>query len=190
MTEALPKGTPTSAARVRPATTQDADALARVAAATFVLACPPGMPEESVQKFIGEHLTRERFEAHVVDPGRAVLVAEEDGETIGYLMLVHGEPYDADVRAVVTRRPTTELSKIYVLPSAHGGGVARELLGAGIDVARSVGAAGIWLGTNQQNARAQRFYEKSGFRRIGTKRFWVGDHWEDDFVFELALDQD
>jgi ribosomal protein S18 acetylase RimI-like enzyme len=65
--------------------------------------------------------------------------------------------------------------------------VARALLAASIEVAREVGAAGIWLGTNQHNVRAQRFYEKSGFERVGTKRFWVGDHWEDDFVFELAL---
>lgn len=151
------------------------------------------MPEESVRRFIEEHLTAERFAAYVVDPGRAVLIAEEEAsdggcDAVGYLMLVHGEPYDADVRAVVTHRPTTELSKIYVLPTAHGGGVARQLLEAGVEVARSIGAAAIWLGTNQQNVRAQRFYEKSGFRRIGTKRFYVGDHWEDDFVFELVLD--
>ncbi len=25
------------------------------------------------------------------------------------------------------------------------------------------------------------------FENVGTKRFWIGDHWEDDFVFELAL---
>ena len=174
-------------AEVRTATVEDAAALSGVAAATFVLACPPGMPPESVQKFIDEHLTVERFESYVVDPGRAVLIAEDDDEAVGYAMLVHGEPYDADVRAVVKHLPTTELSKIYVLPTAHGGGIARDLLAAAVEVARSIGAAGIWLGTNQQNVRAQRFYEKSGFERIGTKRFWVGDHFEDDFVFELAL---
>jgi ribosomal protein S18 acetylase RimI-like enzyme len=102
-------------------------------------------------------------------------------------MLVHGEPYDADVRAVVRHLPTTELSKIYVLPDAHGGGIARELLDAALGIARDIGAAGMWLGTNQANVRAQRFYLKSGFEQVGTKRFWVGDHYEDDFVFELAL---
>jgi diamine N-acetyltransferase len=44
------------------------------------------------------------------------------------------------------------------------------------------------LGTNQRNERAHRFYEKSGFERIGTKRFKVGDRWEDDYIFELALE--
>jgi diamine N-acetyltransferase len=145
------------------------------------------MPAADVEKFVALNLTPERFEEYVADPGRAVLLAEEDGTAVGYAMLVHGEPYDADVRAVVRRRPTTELSKIYVLPDAHGGGVARELLAASIDVAREIGAAGMWLGTNQANVRAQRFYEKFGFERIGTKRFHVGDRWEDDFVYELVL---
>jgi ribosomal protein S18 acetylase RimI-like enzyme len=145
------------------------------------------MSPESITKFIEEHLTAERFEEYVGDPGRAVLIAEESDAAVGYAMLVHGEPYDADVRAVVTHLPTTELSKIYVLPSSHGGGIARDLLVASVEVAREIGAAGMWLGTNQSNLRAQRFYEKSGFQRIGTKRFWVGDHHEDDFVFELVL---
>jgi ribosomal protein S18 acetylase RimI-like enzyme len=147
------------------------------------------MDPAAVEIFVAEHLTAAKFEEYVADPGRTVLLAEDGDVAVGYAMLVHGEPYDADARAVVRHRPTTELSKIYVLPSAHGGGVARELLAAAVRVARETGAAGMWLGTNQDNERAQRFYLKSGFERIGTKRFWVGDHWEDDFVFELALEE-
>jgi RimJ/RimL family protein N-acetyltransferase len=45
----------------------------------------------------------------------------------------------------------------------------------------------MWLGTNHGNRRAQRFYEKSGFERIGTKRFHVGERWEDDYVFERPV---
>jgi diamine N-acetyltransferase len=145
------------------------------------------MPAADVDTFVAEHLTAQRFEQYVADAGRAVLLAEDDGVAVGYAMLVHGEPYDEAVRAVVRHRPTTELSKIYVLPNAHGGGVARDLLTAAVDIARETGAAGMWLGTNQANVRAQRFYEKTGFERIGTKRFHVGDRWEDDFVYELVL---
>jgi ribosomal protein S18 acetylase RimI-like enzyme len=145
------------------------------------------MPAISIETFIAQHLTVDRFGEYVADPDRAVILAEDGGRAVGYAMLVHGEPYDADVRAVVRHHPTTELSKIYVLPDAQGGVVASALLEAAVEVAREVGAAGMWLGTNQQNTRAQRFYEKSGFQRVGTKRFWVGDHHEDDYVFELAV---
>jgi GNAT superfamily N-acetyltransferase len=179
---------PASRSHVRKATTADVVAISEVAAATFALACPPDVAPEAVEAFVAEHLTPARFEQYLADPGRAVLVAVEDDTVIGYAMLVHGEPYDADVRAVVRHLPTTELSKIYVLPSSHGSGVARDLMAGAIDVARQIGAAGIWLGTNQANVRAHRFYEKSGFERVGAKRFLVGNRWEDDFVFELALD--
>jgi ribosomal protein S18 acetylase RimI-like enzyme len=102
-------------------------------------------------------------------------------------MLVFGEPSDFDVAAAITARPTVELSKLYVLPAHHGGRVSSALIGASLAAAGSRDAAGIWLGVNQENARANRFYEKSGFVLIGTKKFLVGTRWEDDFVRERTL---
>jgi len=172
---------------IRPAAIADADALATVAAATFELACPPDMTEEAIAAFVAEHLTPDSFAGYLADPERALLVAEEGGEAVGYTMLVFGEPYAEDVRAVVPQRPAAELSKIYVLPEAAGTGLAGGLMEASVAIARNRGAAVLWLGTNQQNQRAQRFYAKSGFAHVGTRRFWVGDHWEDDDVFALTL---
>jgi ribosomal protein S18 acetylase RimI-like enzyme len=40
---------------------------------------------------------------------------------------------------------------------------------------------------NSQNARAIRFYEKSGFRRVGTKSFTLGNTVEHDFVMQRQL---
>jgi ribosomal protein S18 acetylase RimI-like enzyme len=56
-----------------------------------------------------------------------------------------------------------------------------------LGAARERGSQGAWLGVNQLNERAQRFYGKSGFTRVGTKRFLVGESYEDDYVFERAL---
>ena len=102
-------------------------------------------------------------------------------------MLVVGEPTDADVAAALTARPTAELSKCYVAPGHHGAGIAAALMTATLDEAAARGAVAVWLGVNQENAKAQRFYEKSGFARVGVKRFLVGDRYEDDFVYERLL---
>jgi ribosomal protein S18 acetylase RimI-like enzyme len=56
-----------------------------------------------------------------------------------------------------------------------------------VDTARLAGAATVWLGVNEHNPRANRFYEKSGFAIVGNKRFLLGGRWEDDFVRELKL---
>jgi ribosomal protein S18 acetylase RimI-like enzyme len=162
----------------------DAGALAEVAAATFALACPPGTKQQDIDDFIASNLSRSSFDAYLADPTRLLLLADLDGTSVGYTMLVFGEPADADVAAAITLRPTAELSKCYVLPAQHGGGIATALAERSVAEAAARGAAGVWLGVNQHNARANRFYEKSGFRVIGTKRFRVGAEWHDDFVRE------
>ncbi|QNO37180.1 GNAT family N-acetyltransferase [Protaetiibacter sp. SSC-01] len=173
---------------VRPATPDDLPALAALAALTFPLACPPHVTAEAKAAFIAANLTAKHFARYLDDTARDVLVGvDEAGVLTGYALLVEGEPADADVAAAITLRPTVELSKCYVHPDHHGAGVAAALMAASLDAAAAREAAGVWLGVNQQNTRAQRFYGKSGFERVGVKRFLVGDRYEDDYVFERAI---
>jgi ribosomal protein S18 acetylase RimI-like enzyme len=161
--------------------------LARLAALTFPLACPPHTTDEAKAAHIARHLGEDSFARYLADGTRALFVAETDTDLVGYTMLVEGEPDDADVARVVITRPTAELSKVYVHPDHHGAGVAAALVAATVGEALARGAASVWLGVNQENERANRFYEKSGFALVGTKRFQVGDRFEDDFVRERIL---
>jgi ribosomal protein S18 acetylase RimI-like enzyme len=174
---------------IRTATDADAIALAEVAAVTFPLACPPHTTQEAKSSFIASVLSPQRFTEYAADRRRRLFVAEDEtGAIVGYAMLNLGEPTDDDVRAAVTVRPTAELSKCYVLPGHHGEGVAARLMEASLAAAVDAGAAGVWLGVNEENARAQRFYGKHGFERVGAKRFLIGDRLEHDWVMERALD--
>jgi ribosomal protein S18 acetylase RimI-like enzyme len=172
---------------VRRALPDDAVALHDVAAETFALACPPGTLQSDIDDFISTVLSVESFQGYLADPDRELFLGVVDGTPAGYTMLVYGEPHDADVAAAVTSRPTVELSKVYSLASAHGHGLGPALLAATLDAARERGARTVWLGVNQHNQRANRFYEKSGFAVVGTKRFKVGAQWHDDFTRELLL---
>lgn len=175
------------AVRVRAASSVRLPELAAVAALTFPLACPPDTTDESKAAFIAAHLSETSFAGYLADPARDVLVAEVDGRIAGYVMLIQGDPADADVAAAIRIRPTIELSKCYVHPAHQGAGVAGALMAAALEVGAARGAAGIWLGVNQENARAQAFYGKHGFQRVGVKRFLLGARYEDDFVYERAL---
>ena len=172
---------------IRRATPADAPALVSVAAATFALACPPGTTEANIALFIQTSLSRQAFEGYLASQVRRLWLAEEDGKPVGYAMAVHGEPTDPDIQAAVVERPSVELSKIYVRESHHGSGVATALMDAAISEAADSGAASVWLGVNQQNVRANRFYEKQGFVLRGTRFFQVGDSTEADYVRELPL---
>lgn len=172
---------------IAPASAADAAELAQLAAATFPLACPPSSPPDDVAAFIAATLSRVRFADYLADPARTVLAAREDSAILGYAMLVRGAGDDPDVTAAVSLRPAMELSKMYVLAHRHGTGVAGLLMSHAIRYATAAGARCVWLGVNQQNQRAQRFYGKHGFTVAGTKTFTLGAHVEHDYVMVRPL---
>jgi ribosomal protein S18 acetylase RimI-like enzyme len=165
----------------------DLPELADVAALTFPMACPPSVTPENIAAFIDENLSPSRFRDYLTDHDRAVLAARHDGRIVGYVMLIRGVPDDDDVQQAVAPRPAVELSKMYVLPDSHGAGVSAALMTAALQHATELDAKCVWLGVNQQNERAQRFYTKHGFRINGTKTFRLGAGIENDYVMVRPL---
>jgi diamine N-acetyltransferase len=169
----------------------DADLLHELAARTFGMACPPGTLQSDIDAFIAQNLSRASFERYLADPERILLIAEQDGVPTGYSMLVGGPIADPDVAAVVAaaadEKASIELSKFYLDADRHGSGTAATLMAATLAAAAGTGAQTCWLGVNQQNVRAAKFYTKQGFEVIGVKRFRVGDVWHDDHVRLRAL---
>lgn len=176
-------------ARVTTSSQSDLDDLADVAALTFPLACPPSATPDNVAAFIAANLSRDRFADYLADPDRVVLSARDRERMLGYAMLIRGVADDVDVQRAVPDRPAVELSKCYVLPDAHGSEVAAALMTAALEVSRDLGAVCTWLGVNQNNQRAQRFYTKHGFEITGTKTFRLGDGIEEDYVMVRGLNR-
>jgi ribosomal protein S18 acetylase RimI-like enzyme len=172
---------------IRKATADDAGRLAALAAVTFPLACPPSASAEDIAVHLANTLSEGHFQGYLADPDVTVLVIDAEGTLRGYSLLVNRPAQDPDVASALTLAPSVELSKCYVHPEHHGLGAAAELMQASLQAAGAAGGAGVWLGVNSQNARAIRFYEKSGFRKVGSKSFRLGTTVEHDFVLERAL---
>ena len=171
--------------------------MAAVAAVTFPLACPPHSTPENIAAHIAAQLSETRFAEYIVDEARDVLVArDEEHRVVGYALLIHANPTDADVIAAISdaeggeaaleSESITEVSKMYVLPDHHASrGQARPshaLMEASLDAARERGSHFIWLGVNSENERAQKYYRKMGFAQIGTKTFNMNGVVEHDHV--------
>jgi ribosomal protein S18 acetylase RimI-like enzyme len=184
---------------IRKATQDDAGRLAELAGVTFPLACPPGSSPADIAAHLANTLSEEHFRIYAGDPDITILVIEEeaitgpdapstpDGELRGYSMLIARPAQDPDVASALSQLPSAELSKCYLHPGYHGLGAAAELMRATVESAAADGALGLWLGVNSENAKAIRFYEKSGFRKVGTKTFKLGSTVEHDFVMERQL---
>ncbi|THJ66747.1 GNAT family N-acetyltransferase [Arthrobacter echini] len=175
------------AIEITTATPDDVEGLAECAAITFPLACPPGSRPEDIERHIATQLSAGRFATLLGLPSHTILCLRESGRILGWSMTVLDQPTDTDVLDALSLSPVVELSKFYVHPEQHGRGAAAALMSATLERAARSGPPGVWLGVNQENHRAIRFYEKSGFRIVGTKRFRLGDRDEDDFILEQSL---
>ena len=63
-----------------------------------------------------------------------------------------------------------EITSIYFLPEAWGKGGAKQLLDFMIHELCAMQCRKVHLWTIQENARAQRFYEKCGFKKTGNEK--------------------
>lgn len=91
-----------------------------------------------------------------------VLIAERDGEVVGFTQLY---PIFSSVR---TAR-TWLLNDLFVAESARRFGVARGLLDAAAGFAREQGAAGLMLETMADNAPARALYRAAGWHEDDTQ---------------------
>jgi GNAT superfamily N-acetyltransferase len=141
---------------IRPATPQDAEAVARVHIETWQAAYAHVLPPEALESLSGERVAR-RAELHRRSPP---IVAEADGEIVGFVAVGRGLDPGTD----------GELYAIYVHPDHWGGGFGRQLIQAGEDRLRELGHTQAILWVLEDNPRARRFYELAGWRVDGTAR--------------------
>ncbi len=170
------------------ATHADLTSLVELAARTFPLACPPGTTDEDIAQFLAQNLAAPSFTSYLSDPNRKIWVVRAYQDLIGYAMTVFGPITDPEVTSVLSQDPELELSKLYLDATVHSSGAATAMMTAVIADAREQGRSRIWLGVNQLNVRAQRFYTKQGFARVGIKHFVVGAQRHSDFIMARELD--
>ena len=95
-----------------------------------------------------------------------VLIAEENGERVGFLLLLY------DVPDEVTLTDQAFVAYTAVEPHARGRGAGRALLDAAEALARAHGLRYVSLMVTEDNAPARALYEGAGFlteRRMMTK---------------------
>ena len=94
------------------------------------------------------------------DPDKAVFVADDKGDVIGYAYAaVEGYNY------MVLRGPAGVLHDVIVEPEHRGRGVGRLLLDAALEFLSSSGVPRVVLSTAERNEGAQRLFARMGFRR-------------------------
>jgi len=95
----------------------------------------------------------------IAEDPRQVLVAEEGGNLIGYVMCQRQTK-----TALQMRHQWGYISDLYVVPSNRRHGVGRDLLRACLDYLQSTGVSHARLGVWSPNSRAIQLYKQLGFK--------------------------
>jgi len=146
--------------------------LAAFAVAAFSDTFAADNTPEDMAAYLAEAFGEETQRAELADRSRIVLLAERDGELVGYAML-----NDATVPAVATRvtlENAIEVARLYAGRRWIGTGVGAALMQHCLDLAASRGRDWIWLGVWERNARAIAFYARWDFTDVGSQSFQLG----------------
>ncbi|MGZ6029911.1 MAG: GNAT family N-acetyltransferase [Myxococcaceae bacterium] len=175
--------------RVRSGEPADAAMLAELGGRLFHDAFARDNTPGDMRAYIAQHFTEAALAAILGDPACHVLVLEDDAVPIGWALLVDGAPADSPgpeaAGVPVTRE--VEVRRFYVDGRHHGSDAATTLMLAALARARALGAGELWLAVWERNARAQAFYAKHGFRRVGTQAFQFGSDTQTDDVLSRPL---
>lgn len=167
---------------IRLATTDDAEMLRELGSRIFVDTFGGANTQENMAAYLATAFSLPQVRREINDASSKVLVCEIAGRPIGYARL-HSGPPSAEILA---QRPL-ELVRLYVDHTHHGSGVATTMMQRCIDLAREGEHDVLWLGVWEHNPRAQAFYRKWQFEKVGSQTFQLGDDEQTDWVMSREV---
>jgi ribosomal protein S18 acetylase RimI-like enzyme len=170
---------------LRPATPADADAIADLGRESFVAKFGHLYQAEDLAAFLADYRTPERYREYLRDPGTRIQLAEEEGALLGYCLVELGKGYE-DRPLPRPERPAS-LGQLYCDPAQARRGIGSALMDWALAEARQWRADAMQLNVFSENFGAQRFYARYGFSKVADIAFWVGNHRDDEFLYELKL---
>ncbi len=170
---------------LRPASVADLPELIALARQSFSDAFGHLYAPENLAAFLDEWRSPEKIVGAIGSSDAGVQLAYDGTGLIGYC-IIHFDRGFAERPEPKPARPCL-LGQLYRAKEATGRGVGAALIEWAIAEARGRTCDAIQLSVYSENFGAQRFYARYGFEKVGDIDFWVGDHRDDEFLYELRL---
>lgn len=167
---------------IQQADTEDFNLIAVLGAVTFYEAYFEQDDPPDLANYIVESFGPSKVRAEIENPHAIFFIIFLDGKAVGYAKLREDSKAEC-----VSNEAAIELQRIYILERVFSQGIGEMLLKHCLGAAKGKGFETLWLGVWEKNERAQRFYEKHGFRCVGTLTFPYGETVGTNLVLEKVL---
>lgn len=164
---------------IRAAHRGDLDQLTELGRETFSQTFGALYSAEDLSSFLDASHSPDLYRDWLSDPAVDLWILEDEAATaVGYAML---RPCHLPVDPMPPG--ALELSRIYLLAHAQGGGRGSALLNTVLERVEERGRPALFLSVFSGNTGAQRLYARHGFRHVGEYLFEVGEQRDREFIW-------
>ena len=161
---------------------EDIEALQAIAKQTFTETFGSQNTAEDLAKFLSEEYAFDKLKAEVENPESFYYFCYFEDELAGYLKLNVGA-----AQTELDYPEALEIQRIYVLQKYQGKRIGLAMMQQALAVAEELKTPQVWLGVWENNFKAQVFYQKSGFKKVGSHDFILGDDIQTDYILVKEL---
>ena len=167
--------------QLRRAQASDQKAVAELSVSSFSAAFAAVNSPENMASYLQQSFAPEVMAAELSNPNNCFILAESDGELVGYARLRRDceEP-------CISASHAMELERLYNATEIIGQSVGALLMQQVIRITRLEHCESLWLGVWEHNTAAIRFYQRQGFLDAGSHAFMLGEDRQVDRIMELT----
>lgn len=135
--------------------------------------------------YLAETFGPDKQLAQLQDPNTVFLLAEMQGQAVGYAQL--GLQSTLGLLADAKPVQQLEIKQLYVAGDWVGTGLGGALMRRALEIAQTNSCTAVVLGVWERNERAIKFYQRFGFKEIGEHEFVLGQDVQRDLILRKGL---
>jgi ribosomal protein S18 acetylase RimI-like enzyme len=167
---------------IRKAISRDLEMLIELGKRSFYEAFSEVTAPDDMKEYLTDTFQKTQINKQLKNEQALIFIAEIGSDPAGYVYFHPATPPEC-----VKDKDAIKLERIYLLRHYYGWGVGDALMQTCIEQSRSRGFETIWLSSWELNDRANAFYNKWGYKVVGSQQFTVGTDIQNDFILSRKL---
>lgn len=167
---------------IRQCTKENIELLSNISEETFRDTFAHSTTAQDMDEFINAAYNVNQLSNELETEGSFFYIAWNENTPVGCLKLNFGSAQEEEMGDNMM-----ELARIYVRPECKHHGIGSQLMNFALQQAHDAKVDGVWLGVWEHNEPAKAFYQKNGFKFVGSHTFSVGSDDQTDLLMSLSL---
>ncbi|TYA58883.1 GNAT family N-acetyltransferase [Formosa maritima] len=152
------------------ATLNDAEILSKIGRQAFVESHGMSASEKDILNYVESKFTKAVFETELNDENNVFHILNYNQEPIGYSKIIYNFYQDS-----IPFKNVTKLERLYILEEFHHLKLGLKLFNFNVTLSKEHEQNGMWLFTWIENHKAINFYNKAGFKIVGSYNFKISE---------------